>query len=154
MAAGCGSDGLSTGDAGNNGDKGDGGKNLQLFIGTWQPTSGSETLNCTGQPQTDSITDNTIWQMGTTSDLVQPPDSSGCPLLANVSGNTATALPSQSCTESMSGLTLVLTVKSYTFTVAAGGTTATESASGTAVTTGVAALSCTVTESATYKKAP
>ena len=54
----------------------------------------------------------------------------------------------------MSGLTLTLTVTSYTFTVAAGGTTATESARGTAVTTGAAALSCTVTASATYKKAP
>jgi hypothetical protein len=154
LSVGCGSGGLAPGDGGENGGTGDGGKNLSLFIGTWQPTSGSETVNCAGQPQTDAITDNTIWQMGTTSDLVQPPDSSGCPLLANVSGSTATALPHQSCTQSMSGLTLTLTITSYTFTVAASGTTATETASGTAVTSGTAAVSCTVTESAMYKKAP
>ena len=153
-SAGCGSGGLATGDAGENGGNGDGGKNLSLFIGTWQPTSGSETVTCAGQAQTDTITDNTVWQMGTSSDLVQPPDSSGCSLLANVSGNTATALPHQSCTQTMTGLTLTLTVTSYTFTVAAGGTTATEMASGTAVTSGTASLTCTVTESAMYKKAP
>jgi len=153
VSAGCGSDGLSA-DGGNGPGGGDGGKNLQLFIGTWHTTSGMQTLTCAGQPQSSSVGD-TIWQMGTTSDLMQPVDSSGCPFLANVSGNTATALPGQSCTQTMTGVTLKLTVTSYTFTVAASGTTATDQGSGNAVlTTGGTSLNCGFSESASYTKAP
>jgi len=155
LSAGCGgSDGLSPGDGGNGPGGGDGGgKNLQLFIGTWHVASGIETLNCAGQTDTSAVTD-TIWQMGTTSDLLQPPDSTDCPLLANVSGNTATAVPNQSCSETMSGSTLTLTLTSYTFTVAASGTTATDNGSGAALVTGAISTSCTLTENATYTKAP
>ncbi len=154
LSAGCGgSDGLSADDGGNGAGEGDGGKNLQLFIGTWHVTSGSQTVTCAGQSQLSAATD-TIWQMGTTSDLMQPVDSSGCPFLANVSGNTATAVPNQSCSLTMSGSTVKLTVTSYTFTVAASGTTATDIGRGTAVATGAVSNSCTFTESATYSKAP
>ena len=153
VSAGCGSDGLSA-DGGNGPGGGDGGKNVQLFIGTWHTTSGTETLTCAGQAMSSSV-DDTIWQMGTTSDLMQPVDSSGCPFLANVSGNTATALPGQSCTQTMSGVTLKLTLTSYTFTVAASGTTATDQGSGNAVlTTGGTPVNCGFSESASYTKAP
>jgi hypothetical protein len=156
MSAGCGgSEGLASDAATDGGGRGDsGGKNPQLFIGTWQPTSGTETLNCAGQVQTSPVTDNTIWQAGTTSDLLQPPDSSGCPFLANVSGNTAIGVPGQSCSQTMNGTTLTLTVTSYSFTVGASGTTATEAGSGNAVATAPISISCTFTETATYSKAP
>jgi len=151
LSLGCGgSDGLTTDGGGPGG--GDAGA-LQLFIGTWHPTTGSLTLTCAGQAQTDTNPTDTIWEKGTTSDLLQPPDSSGCTFLANASGRTAVGVPNQSCTQGMGSDSLQLTVTSYMFTVGASGTTATESGSGTAVvTTGGTAVSCTLTESASYTK--
>lgn len=146
FSLGCGgSSGLGSGDAGI----------LQIFIGTWHPTTGSQTVTCAGQAMTDTNISDTIWQQGTTSDIVQPPDSSsGCALLANTSGRIATALPNQSCSQTMSGETLRLTVTSYTFTVAdSPGTTATEAGTGSAVlTTGGQSVTCSFTESASYTK--
>lgn len=139
--AGCGS-ASSANDAGNAG-----GKDLQAFIGTWIPMPSSEiTLTCAGQTMNDQVTDNATWQMGVTSDLVQPPDASGCTLLANVSGKIATGLPNQKCNQA----TFNLSISSYSFSVGADGTTANESATGTAMATNGA--SCTYSERATYTK--
>lgn len=133
----------------------DGGKNLNVFIGTWTATSGTVTLTCAGQVTTAQVTGNDVWQMGTTSDLVQPADSSssGCVLLANVSGNTATALPNQTCAVPMGTTTVNLTIAKYTFILASDGTTATESGSGpgTATTNG-STETCTYAETAMYTK--
>jgi hypothetical protein len=131
------------------------GKGLEVFLGTWVPTSSSIALNCAGQVSTAQVTQSAVWQIGTTSDLMQPPDSSGCPLLANTSGRTATGLPNQQCTESMSGLVLILTLSSYTFVVDATGTTATEVAVGSAlVMSASTTTSCSYAETARYSKVP
>ncbi len=133
----------------------DGGKDLQAFIGTWTATSGTVSLTCSGRVSTTQVTGNDVWQMGTTTDLVQPADSSssGCIVLANVSGNTATALPNQACTLNMGGTVVDLTIAKYTFVVGASGTTAAETATGTgAVTTNGTTTNCTYSETAGYTK--
>jgi hypothetical protein len=132
---------------------GDGGKDLTTFVGTWTLGSGTTTVTCAGVVTTSSVTGNVVWQAGTTSDLLQPADStsSGCDLLANVSGHTAAALPNQTCNKMGTNLT----ISSYTFVVGASGTTATETASGTkTVNTGGVGATCTYSETATYTKSP
>jgi hypothetical protein len=129
------------------------GKDLQTFIGTWTLGSGTTMQTCAGVVTTQQVTTDVVWQAGTTSDLIQPADSaaSGCDLLANVSGKVATALPGQSCGKM--GTNLMISM--YTFTVAASGTSATESSSGTrVVSTAGVGMTCTYTETATYTKSP
>ncbi len=127
---------------------------LQIFIGTWHATADSETVTCLGQSMTDTTVTDTSWEKGTTSDIVQPKDSSGCELLANTSGRTATGLSNQTCTSTMGGETTSLTLTSYTFVVTDDGTRATENGTGTAVVTatGGPPVSCTFTQSASYTK--
>ena len=142
MVGGCGSGSVA---------ETDGGKDVQSFIGTWMPTSGAITFTCAGAVTSDPVTGNDVWQMGTTSDVVQPADSgsNGCVLLANVSGNTATALANQSC----NGATTDINISMYTFVVGSSGMTATENATGTAsVTTGGTTTTCSYSEAATYTK--
>ena len=129
----------------------DAGKDLQTLIGSWTLGSGTITLNCSGVITTQPVDGNEVWQVGTTSDLMQPAGSSstGCALLANVSGKTATALPGQSCNQKGVDLTL----STYTFAVGASGTTATESATGTeAVNSGGAGTTCAYSETANFTK--
>jgi hypothetical protein len=132
----------------------DGGKDLCAFIGTWTAKSGTATLNCAGTPSTSQVTGDTVWQRGTTSDLIQPASSGGgCALLANVSGNTATGLPNQTCSMSSGSDTINLTLSTYTFVLGSDHTTATEMGSGTGVVSGGGtSLSCTYSETATYSK--
>jgi hypothetical protein len=132
----------------------DGGKDLCAFVGTWTATSGTVALTCAGSPSTSQVTGTDVWQLGTTSDLIQPASSGGgCALLADVSGKTATALPNQSCSMSMGSETVNLTISTYTFVLGSGDTTATEMASGTGIasSSGVSET-CTYTEMATYTK--
>ena len=133
---------------------GDGGKNLCAFVGTWTAKSGTITLTCAGTPSTSQVTEPDVWQAGTTSDLIQPASSGGgCALLADVSGNTATALPNQTCSTSSGSETVNLTISTYTFVLDSGDTTATEMASGTgAVSASGINETCSYAEMATYTK--
>jgi hypothetical protein len=126
---------------------------LQTFLGTWTLGSGTITLTCSGLNMVNPVTGNIVWQAGTSSDLMEPANSSstGCVLLASASGKTATASPNQTCNKG--GMDLMLT--GYTFVVGAGGTTATETGNGTeTITTGGVGTSCTYAETATYTKSP
>jgi hypothetical protein len=143
VGAGCGSV-TSMGSA-------DAGKDLAAFVGSWTLGSGTITLTCAGLVTTSPVSGNEMWQLGTSSDLMQPAgsSSSGCLLLANVSGKTATALPNQSC--SKMGVDLTLTA--YTFVVGSSGTTASETASGTeTLNMGGAGPTCSYAETATFTR--
>jgi len=65
-----------------------------------------------------------------------------CTLTLSVSGNTATALPNQTCTVSQQGLSGTLTVSSYTFTTT-DGKSATRTAAGSVTVTSPTAATCT-----------
>lgn len=148
VLAGCGS---VTSTANSDGGMDVAGKDLQTFIGTWTLVSGTTMQTCAGVAMTEQVTMNVVWQAGTSSDLMQPADSaaSGCVLLANVSGGTATASPNQTCSKMGTNLTISM----YTFTVGESGTSATESSSGTkTLTTAGVGTTCTYTETATYTK--
>jgi hypothetical protein len=143
IGAGCGSV-TSTGST-------DAGKDLAAIVGSWTLGSGTITLTCSGLVTTSAVSGNEMWQLGTSSDLMQPAgsSSSGCLLLANVSGKTATALPNQTCSK----MGVALTFTAYTFVVGSSGTTATETASGTkAVNQGGAGTTCSYAETATFTK--
>jgi len=145
-AGACGSNGTSASP-----DSGTAASGLSRFVGTWHPTSGSITYNCSGTTQTDPVVDNLTWGAGVGADLVQT--SGTCVFKANVTASTASALPSQSCTEVTGTTTVVLAVAAYTFSLSADGTTATESASGTATLSdsGLTAT-CTFSGLASYQK--
>lgn len=133
------------------------GKNLNAFIGTWAPTYGTTTLTCATQEMTQPVSGSDTWRAGSDSDLIQPPDpsSGGCSLRANVSGAIATALPNQTCTQSMAGTRIDLTISSYRFTVSADGQTAIEVGRGSGVvTTSGTSNTCTYREMATYSRSP
>lgn len=126
-------------------------KELDRFIGTWFPTSGGVVLVCGGQTSTADVTGDDEWTKGTSSDLFQ---TQGCQFEANVSGDVATAPAGQTCaTTDQTGAPGTITFVTYSFTLGAGNSTATENVTGTAVfmdTTGTA--SCTLTENATYSR--
>lgn len=153
-ALGCSSSSLRGPDGGSHGAS-DSGRDLNAFIGTWTANSGTITLTCSGQITTAQVTGNDVWQIGTTSDLLQPADSSssGCVVLANVSGDTATGLPNQTCALPTGGTTVDLTVTKYIFVLGSDGTAATETASGTgSVTNNGSTSTCSYAETATYIK--
>ncbi|MEP6654830.1 MAG: hypothetical protein ABJA82_15815 [Myxococcales bacterium] len=150
--SGCGSDSKSGApDGGGGSPDAGGGKDLSRFIGTWKPTSGTLTTTCAGQSSTDAVTDNTVWAAGISSDLVQTDGS--CALMANVTGSTASALPSQSCTQMSGTTTATLSTTAYTFSLSADGQTATESGSGIlSGNSGGVAVSCSISITAAYQK--
>jgi len=132
------------------GDKGD---DLNRFIGTWQATAGTWTTVCQGYPSTGTVTGNVVWHAGIASDLVMT-DPSGCSIMADVRGATASGAPSTNCTGSDgAGGVETVTFASYTFVVSPDGHTATENSSGqiTAIEQGVT-LACTLNETASYQK--
>jgi hypothetical protein len=161
VVAGCGSGSSTKGTGGTTGGGtggstggGTGGSTggLSRFVGTWHPTSGTTTLICAGQPTVDQVTSNLTWAAGVSPNTVVQTDGT-CVLNANVTGSTAAALPSQSCTQMMSGLSLTLTFSAYTFSLSADGMTATENASGNAtVFEGGVTVICSYSESAGYQK--
>jgi hypothetical protein len=134
--------------------------NLAAFLGTWQLTSGDQDLsNCTN-PNADGdtlepTTIQIVFTMGTTSDLVgtyQGQDSSGCSFKVNVSGNVATALPNQTCTEVGTSETDLLSLASYSFTLS--GTASDEAANGTITDENDPSITCGFRGEATYAKLP
>jgi hypothetical protein len=93
FSAGCGE---------NKGAAGDGGgvdappPDLTPFLGTWSVTAAAITVLCDDNTvKAISITKPTVMVVGTQSDLRD--DDATCPVLYNVSGTVAQALPGQSC---------------------------------------------------------
>jgi len=76
------------------GDKGP--PDLTPFIGTWSVAAAAITVLCSDNTvKAISVTKPTVMVMGTRSDLVD--DDPTCPVLYDVSGGVAHALPGQSC---------------------------------------------------------
>ncbi len=139
-AGGCGS-GSGTSGAGG----------LSRFVGTWKPTSGTSTTICPAKTTTESITSNTVWGAGVSSDLVET--DGACNIQVDVTGSTASSVSGQSCTQTAGTASVTLTISAYTFALGADGQTATESGSGTAtVTSAGVTATCSYSESASYQK--
>ena len=87
------------------------------FVGTWVYESGNEVLACMGKPtETHSLIGVVlVLAVGTTAPLVVSGDS--CKVEFDVSGDVATARPSQMCKQSDGTSTLTYTVMSYTLTL-------------------------------------
>jgi len=133
---------------------GSGGDDVKKFVGTWRATAGTTTIICPGyDPITAPVTENVVWSAGVNSDLVET-DSGSCPIMADVTGSTASGASGQACTQSDgAGGVSTVTASGYTFVIAPDGHTATENASGN-VTYIVddATILCTFNESGSYQK--
>ncbi len=134
---------------------GESGDRFNRFVGTWRATAGTITEVCPALgTYTSSLTGNVIWSSGVSSDLVSTSAFVTCPLMADVTGLTASGVPGQTCTGADgTGATSTATVASYTFVLAPDGHTATENASGqtTYIVQG-ATIACTFNESGSYQK--
>jgi len=125
------------------------------FVGTWRATAGTVTNTCPGYAaETQSLTGNTTWNQGISSDLVSTTALFSCPLMADVAASTATGLPGQSCAEADdAGATANVMLTGYTFVLSPDGRTATENASGQITyTVQGAILVCSFNESGSYQK--
>jgi hypothetical protein len=128
---------------------GDEGGATDGFVGTWNYTSGTSTSDCTGQPTTMMLTGSTTISKGISSPLVVVDD--GCTLLLDVTGTTASARPSQQCSETSQGVNTTLKFKAYSFTV--NGIVADESGSADVAVTGPGgAINCTYTSTGKLMK--
>jgi len=120
------------------------------FVGSWKYTSGNITTNCEGQSGTEALTGNITINEGSSSDLVLVDDD--CSLKLKIDGDKATLDGSQSCTMSVSGGTLSMTINSFTFTTS-DGETGRLSGNGTAtVSGGGVSVTCTFSQSADLEK--
>ncbi len=120
------------------------------FVGSWKYTSGTVTTNCEGQTSTESLSGNITINEGSSSDLVLVDDE--CSIKLSADGEKATLDGSQTCVSTGNGLTVSLTVNSFTFTTS-DGETARLSSNGTATVSGGGASStCTVNSSADLEK--
>lgn len=132
----------------------DDGGGFDTFVGTWKPTSGTGTTICPGYaPFTSTASGNIVWSAGVSSDLVMT-DPSGCLMLADVRGTTATAFPGQTCTASDgAGGVSTASFTGYTFIVSPDGRNATENASATItfIDQG-ASIVCSGTSTISYQK--
>jgi len=134
---------------------GDEGERFGPFVGTWRANAGTVASACPGYGSTtDALTGSATWNTGVSSDLVSTTALTSCPLMADVSGATASGLPGQSCTASDGvGGSSTVTFAGYTFVLSPDGHTATESSSGqiTVVEQGVTVV-CSFNETGSYQK--
>ncbi len=138
------------------------GKDLSRFAGVWSPTAGTTTVTCSGASQTSAVTGNVTWAMGTSSDLIQTVSGSSCVIHADVEGDTASGVGTQTCvwdsTDAYYGdsLSTSISLTAYTFVIGSDGHTATENFSGTLLQTDNSTglnTSCTYSETAgSYQK--
>jgi hypothetical protein len=153
--------GSSGGGATSSGGTGDSGANTALaaFLGTWQLTSGEQTLeNCTDPnadgAETSPTTIQIVFKPGTTSDLIgtyQGQDSSMCSFAVNLASATElTAVPGQTCAEMGATETDLLELASYSFTIT--GDASDESAAGMIIDENDTTLTCDLSATATYEK--
>ena len=133
------------------------------FVGDWSATSGMLTFSCPGvADMSQDVTGYAeTWEVGTTSALLQQNFEGTCPLNANVSGTTASAVPGQHCTEtntdatSGDSITQTLAFTTYRFVIDAAGDTATETFAGTDIykdNTTNQSLTCTFSRNAVFAK--
>jgi hypothetical protein len=117
---------------------------VSRFLGSWRTTTGTTTLSACSdgvtRPPNTMVSLPVIVTQGTTSDLVVD-DTYGCATKATVTGNTATILAGQTCTETATGATLTYTTSQCTFFVHADGTQADATLLGT-VTAPASSLTC------------
>lgn len=137
--------GGATGSSGATGSAGRGGSgaggapatDTSRFLGDWVVSEGTIVFVCpNGTKSTDATGYLETWEVGTTSALVQPGFEGTCPMKANISGSTASAVPGQGCVangtaDNGDSITQTLTFTSYKFVLDAAGQTATETYSGT-----------------------
>src|SRR3954468_16470059 len=111
---------------------GAGGERFGTFLGTWRANAGTITRACPGyQSTTEALTGSASWRAGISSDLVSMTALTSCPLLADVTGSTASGALGQSCTEADgAGGSATVTFAGYTFVLSPDGHTATENSSG------------------------
>ena len=128
--------------------------NLDLFIGTWMPTSGTSTQTCEGiGSATSAVSESVIWTLGTKSDLVLgDPETvaAGGGVLANVTGSTARALPGQIYSYAIAERSWSWTQDTLSFALRPDLTTADEDSSGT--TREETTVVCRGALHATYRK--
>jgi hypothetical protein len=99
---------------------------LSKFVGSWSVTSGALTISCTDhRVQVIAITEPTQLILGTGSDLIDT--DATCPVLYDVVGTVASALPGQTCNHP--DVITKMNLFNDTFTTA-DGVTATHEASG------------------------
>jgi hypothetical protein len=133
------------------------GKGLDRFVGIWSPSSGMLTATCNGRVFPEPVTENLIWQTGSSSDLIQSLGES-CVLRANVAGGTASLATQSSCTTNGVDsygypFTDVFNFGAYTFVLGADGLTATENLSGNVVETIAGqSINCSFNQTAAYQK--
>ncbi|HVV50311.1 MAG TPA: hypothetical protein VHO06_11670 [Polyangia bacterium] len=137
------------------------GKDLARFAGTWSSTAGTLVTTCDGQSSTSALSQTLTWSLGTSSDLIQTLPQTECIIHADVDGDTASELGTQTCTLATTDaygepVNETVSVTAYTFALSADGKTATENLSSTVLltnnSTGVSGT-CTVTETAgSYQK--
>lgn len=73
------------------------------FIGTWMFSGGTLTMTCKGPPSVSQLMGNLTIKAGVSSALTVL-DDSGCNVNYAISGNTATAVPGQSCDTKYMGM--------------------------------------------------
>jgi len=117
------------------------GKDMAAFVGVWAPTAGTTTVTCSGAQKTSPVDTNVVWARGSSSDLIQTTPNSSCVIHADVEGDTASGVGTQTCvftsTDSYSGdpLSTSVSLTAYTFVISGDGHTATENFSGTLLQT-------------------
>jgi len=117
------------------------GKDMAAFVGVWSPTAGTTAVVCSGNTNTSAVSGNVTWSLGTSSDLIQTLTNSSCVIHADVEGETASGVGTQTCvfesTDSYTGdpLSTSISLTAYTFVISGDGHTATENFSGTLLQT-------------------
>ncbi len=121
------------------------------FVAVWAPSTPRTTqVTCAGFNVPATLTQTLEWKLSDSSDLVG--GMAGCSLKANIANNVASVLPGQVCALT-DPIPLTLTFTSYTFTLGADGTTATDASQGTAKVTYLGQqLDCTYSETGQYSK--
>jgi hypothetical protein len=127
------------------------GNEATRFEGTWTYNAGSSlTITCPDGTDTANITGNEDFRPGTDSDLVVI-SSTGCNIKVNASGNHADAIPGQSCSTLLNGVTTTITFNTGTYVFQS--EVLSFSAAGTVGVMGPGGeVTCTVAASATLHK--
>ena len=125
---------------------------VSRFVGSWETTTGTITLNCTGfEPKTLAVMQTLILTKGTRSALVA--STPGCDLRSNVVGDTASIEAGQTCVTMTDGETDTFTFTGGAFVLSPDGKTGNVSLSGTvAAVLPNRTLDCTFTQSVPYTK--
>jgi hypothetical protein len=101
------------------------------FIGTWQYTTGTQTLTCGSTSTTTALTGMVQLQEGTAPGTIEYIGPNGCDFTLNVSGDTLSGTAGAPCTQMLSGVTAMETLTALTATL--NGSTITETAAVSAV---------------------